>query len=62
MSSKSRRNRRNQKATPGLFDSDLVEQRALRISQDEGHDFVTEEDRQRAKEELFALNAVPVKS
>jgi hypothetical protein len=59
MSSKSKRHRRNQKASPDLFDSDLVEQRALRISQDEGHDYVTEEDRQRAKEELFALNGMP---
>ena len=54
MKTKSSRHRRNQEVESRLLDHDLIEQRALQISRIEGHDFITEDDRQRAREELMA--------
>ena len=58
MSSKSTRHHQNQKDESRRVDHDPVEQRALQISRIEGHDFITEDDRQRAREELLAPNEV----
>lgn len=58
MSAKSSRNRRNKKVESRVLDHDLVEQRALQIARDEGRDIITQDDRQRAEEELIAPNEV----
>jgi hypothetical protein len=59
MSAKNRRHRHNQQAESRLLDNDPIEQRALQISRLEGRDVITQEDRQRAQEELLAPNETP---
>lgn len=56
MSTKSTRHHQNQKDESRRIDHDPIEQRALQISRMEGHDFITEDDRERAREELLAPN------
>ncbi len=59
MSAKSNRHRQNKHTESRRLNHDLVEQRALQISRIEGHDVITQEDRERAREELFAPNETP---
>jgi hypothetical protein len=56
MSKKSSRHRRNERAESRLLDHDAIEQRALQISRNEGHETITQDDRRRAREELLAPN------
>ena len=58
MSAKSTRHRHNKKDESRLLDRDLIEQRALQISRDEGRDVISQEDRQRAETELYAPNEI----
>jgi len=59
MSSKSTRHRHNQEAESRRLDHDLVEQRALQIARLEGRDEISQDDRERAEEELVAPNETP---
>ena len=56
MSTKSHRNRQNQKDESRRLDRDRIEQRALQIARMENRDTITDDDRQRAAEELLAPN------
>ena len=60
MSAKSTRHHHNQQTESRLLDHDQVEQRALQISRDEGRDAISEDDRDRAREELLAPNETEV--
>jgi hypothetical protein len=56
MSAKSQRHRGNQRIESRRLNLDLIEQRALQIARSEGRDLPTDDDRQRARDELLAPN------
>jgi len=58
MSIKSSRHRQNRKLESARLDRDLIEQRALQIARDEGREEISEDDRNRAEQELLAPNEI----
>ena len=59
MSAKSTRHHHNKIQESHILDTDPLEQRALQIARSEGREEISQEDRDRAKIELYAPNETP---